>query len=350
MLLNILAMPLLFFPLMMLFSSAALDAQAEFSPYIICTDQDEDTLITTILEENGWDRIVCPEDEAKSRVESGSADIFITKDARAYIVWYSSYSQTSISVATSLVELLRSMGIESINSVSDDSQAMLLLNSRLAQLDDYELDYTAVLSATFIPMTIILVCSMAAGVLALALTVREREQNTLEYLFATGISAVSIVMGKFFAVLLASCLAGIASVASIVIYGFVVPNSIVPLDVTSIILLLVCIVMGATLFSSVFLCIGCLAKTQREGQLYTGVISIVAMLPAYFLSTTAPGREPNMYGFFPILNYTSIARDALYGIANFSFVTSAILSTICIVSVTLLVAVNIMASNRIFER
>ncbi|MCR2045572.1 ABC transporter permease [Anaerosalibacter massiliensis] len=145
----------------------------------------------------------------------------------------------------------------------------------------------------------------------------EKERQTLEPLLTTKSSRMSILMGKYFAVVVAGVIATIAS-----LIGFLIATKINPdflgegttLSIKAIgIITLVCLEM-ALAFSSIELAISFYARNFKEAQTYLSPVSIVLMVPAY-LTMFVDGRAiPRHYFHIPIINTIGVIKEVIVSV------------------------------------
>lgn len=151
----------------------------------------------------------------------------------------------------------------------------------------------------------------------------EKERQTLEPLLTTKANRISILMGKYFTVVLAGIIATTAS-----LIGFLIATKINPeflgesatLSIKSIaIITLVCLEM-ALAFSSIELAISFYARNFKEAQTYLSPVSILLMVPAY-LTMFVDGRAvPEYYFHIPIINTIGIIKEVIVSVYDFKHI------------------------------
>lgn len=151
----------------------------------------------------------------------------------------------------------------------------------------------------------------------------EKERQTLEPLLTTRSSRMSILMGKYFAVVLAGLIATVAS-----LIGFLIATKINPeflgegaaLSIKSIgIITLVCLEMALT-FSSIELAISFYARNFKEAQTYLTPVSIFLMVPAY-LTMFVDGRAvPEYYFHIPVINTIGVIKEVIVSVFDFKHI------------------------------
>ncbi|MCH4184436.1 MAG: ABC transporter permease [Eggerthellaceae bacterium] len=343
--LNALLIPLIIFPTIMLFASLASSRQVEAKDYILGIF-DSDDYLEEIADGLNWQINRIDDTDYEQQLERGTIDVCVAQEADRYVVYYSGNSVSSSTAASLFYQAFASLNEQQNQMVLDvlDSQTV---QSKSCSMQNISGSSSAgLLSSTFIPLIIILVCSMSAGVFAVSVTIREREQGTFEPLRATGASSAGVVLGKYVAVVVGCICSGLITLVSIVLYALARPDQMIDLSKGLMTILVVSIVLSSMLFSAVYMLIGFLVRSQREAQTYTGFISIAAMMPAYFLTTAPVGREPGYYWTVPVLNITSMTRDALFGVADLIPLSITACETMIIACVCVVTSIHLFQGER----
>ena len=186
-----------------------------------------------------------------------------------------------------------------------------------------------------IPYLLILLSFTGAMYPAIDLTAGEKERGTLEALLSTPIARVDLVLGKFFAVLIASLATvvfsllafGLTAVAGALWWtsylamhpalgeelaasaGAAQGFAVSPGGVVMVFLLVIPI---AVLFSGVLLAVALCARSYKEAQTYVSPLVFVAMIPSF--AALVPGLELSRGAMFvPILNVALVSRQLVSG-------------------------------------
>ncbi|AEB07581.1 hypothetical protein Corgl_1481 [Coriobacterium glomerans PW2] len=247
--------------------------------------------------------LVTGRDSAEEMLRKGEIDAYVEQpEAGGYAISYSSSTSSSLDAASAFRQMLEeSLGARkgrvSLTDVSKDGVGDLL-------------------ACTLIPAGLMVVCSMSAGSLAIAATVREREAGTFEPLVSTGISRFEMVAGKMVAVLLGACASMALGLGGTLAYIAIrMPDSHIITGETLVVVAQTSVIASA-LFSFVFVAAGMISRTVREAQSYTGIITTLAMVPSIFLSTAKVGAAVRFWPV-PLLDITAVMRDALYGVISY---------------------------------
>lgn len=183
---------------------------------------------------------------------------------------------------------------------------------------------------------ILTIWSVAGGIPAATdLGAGEKERQTLEPLLTTKASRTSILMGKYFTVVLAGVIGTIASligffIASKISPEFIGEGAVLPLKSIGIITF-VCLQLAFT-FASIELAISFYARNFKEAQTYLSPLTIVLMVPAYFTMFTDGRSVPEYYFHIPIMNTIGVIKEVIVSIYNYKhIITTSIWNLIYIV-------------------
>ena len=185
--------------------------------------------------------------------------------------------------------------------------------------------------AAFLPLVLTLMTITGAVYPAIDLTAGERERGTLEILVAAPIPRVSVLFGKYVAVVAVAVLTALVNVAAMVlslslsglarqVFG---PAGLPPLVILQVLGLLL---LFASFFSAVLLILTSYARSFKEAQAYLIPIMLLALAPG--LLALVP--EISLQGpltLVPLLNIVLLARDLLEGHARPGPAILVILST-----------------------
>lgn len=151
----------------------------------------------------------------------------------------------------------------------------------------------------------------------------EKERQTLEPLLTTKASRTSILMGKYFAVVIAGIIGTLASLIGFIIATKINPDFMgegVSMSAGGIgIISLVCLLL-AFAFASIELTISFYARNFKEAQTYLSPITIVLMVPVYLTMFVDGKSVPEYYFHIPILNTIGIIKEVIVSVYNYKHI------------------------------
>lgn len=147
----------------------------------------------------------------------------------------------------------------------------------------------------------------------------EKERQTLEPLLTTKANRLSLLLGKYFAVVIAGLMGTIAA-----LIGFGIASKIDPtftgsgaiLTIESIIVIALLCLGLALIFGAIELAISFYARNFKEAQTYSAPITIIAMIPAYFTMYLDGKAIPDHYFHIPVVNVIAIIKQAIVSVFN----------------------------------
>ncbi|MBM7615332.1 ABC transporter permease [Alkaliphilus hydrothermalis] len=154
---------------------------------------------------------------------------------------------------------------------------------------------------------------------AIDLGAGEKERLSLEPLLSTGADRLSILVGKYLTILLASVIGVITSLAGLVVSAKMNPD-MMPMELSispiSILILVGVSMLIAMMLSGVMLAISVFAKSYKEAGTYLSPITIVLMVPAYLTMFMDLRTISTNLFFIPILNAVLLMKEVLVDIIN----------------------------------
>lgn len=136
----------------------------------------------------------------------------------------------------------------------------------------------------------------------------EKERKTLESLFATSVKRKYIFIGK---AMVAACIGMISSVLLILgleTYLFIVEGKLWG-TYSQFMVILFLSILFCVIVSIISVTISFGAKSYKEAQTINTPLSIVFLLPGYYLMAIEPGEISDLYFHIPILNITSLLKE-----------------------------------------
>ncbi len=174
--------------------------------------------------------------------------------------------------------------------------------------------------AVFVPLVLILMTITGAVYPAIDLTAGERERGTLEILVAAPIPRMSVLFGKYVAVLTVAVLTALVNLTAMTIsillsgqtekvFGAGGLSVLTLLEVFALVLLF------AAFFSAVLLVLTSFARSFKEAQAYLIPLMLLSLAPG--VAGLMPGLVlAGPLAVVPLLNIVLLARDLLLGVAH----------------------------------
>ena len=204
---------------------------------------------------------------------------------------------------------------------------------------------------TFVPLMLVLMTITGAVYPAIDLTAGERERGTMEVLIAAPVSRISLLFGKFVAVLAVAMLTAIMNLIAmlVTVYAlglekFVTGDQGLTLGTVCAILFLLFIL--ASFFSATLLCLTSFARSFKEAQAYLIPLMLVAFTPG-LLSLTPDIEMTPLLAIVPLVNVVLMGRDLLSGYFNAGLFTVTIVSTVIYGLLALSIAARVFGADSI---
>lgn len=226
-------------------------------------------------------------------------------------------------------------------------QSILLENAGVHLEDVSETGGAIVLSYLYVSLGMMMVCVSVTSAIAISATFKEKESGTFEAFLSTGIHPLAAAIGKWFAIFATTFLFTVfCCISSIValLGGLGESRSVVAWDLG--VVLLVTALSASLLYSGLFVAVTSSAETQKEAQMYTSVLMLVAMLPSMFLMSASVGGS-EQYWYIPSLNSALLIRDAFYGFFDSPSMVLSIIPGLVIAILGVIIASRFMRAGRV---
>ncbi|MCH2209883.1 MAG: ABC transporter permease subunit [Fuerstiella sp.] len=202
---------------------------------------------------------------------------------------------------------------------------------------------------TFIPLVLVLMTMTGAVYPAIDLTAGERERGTMEILISSPVSRMTLLGGKFVAVLAVAMLTASVNMVSMFATLFTLGLDGAVLGESArrtIPLVMLMMLVFAGFFSAVLLSITSIARSFKEAQAYLIPLMLISLTPGMF--SLMPDLQMGMFlAVTPLVNIVLTGRDLLHGNFNLLLFTIVILSTACYGVFALAVAARIFGSDSV---
>ena len=202
---------------------------------------------------------------------------------------------------------------------------------------------------TFIPLVLVLMTMTGAVYPAIDLTAGERERGTMEILMAAPVSRITLLAGKFVAVLTVALLTASINMLSMfaTLFTLGLDATIVGSSGLRIIpLVMLMMIVFAGFFSAVLLSITSVARSFKEAQAWLIPLMLISLTPGMF-SLMPDLQIGPVLAVTPLVNIVLTGRDLLQGHFNLLVFTIAMLSTTFYGVVALAVAARVFGSDSV---
>lgn len=206
------------------------------------------------------------------------------------------------------------------------------------------------LLSQFLPMLVLVFMVTGAFYPAIDLTAGEKERKTIQTLLTSPVRPLEVVLGKYLTVFLIALLSGVINILSIALImgqNLVMSGATADLgisvsgwDVAA--LLWVVLLLGA-MFSALMMTIATLAESPKDAQSYLSPVYMLCLLPV--LISQLPGMEMSpRTAFVPVLNLSLAIKEIL--------INGADLETLFLVSASTLAttALILALAARLYQR
>jgi sodium transport system permease protein len=200
---------------------------------------------------------------------------------------------------------------------------------------------------SILPYMVLVLLASAAFYSALDMTAGEKERGTLQTLLTAPVHAVEVVAGKYLAVVTMTLVAALANIVSL---GLAI-GRILSSDPSGQgfhmgprvgLTLFLTLLPAALLLSSLFIAVGVLARTYKEGQSYLMPLLLLVIFAA--VGSTLPGVELSpLLALVPLTNVALLMRELLSGRATLALGTEVIISSFAYA------AMGVVLAARVFE-
>lgn len=202
---------------------------------------------------------------------------------------------------------------------------------------------------TFIPLVLVLMTMTGAVYPAIDLTAGERERGTMEILVAAPVPRLSLLAGKFVAVLVVALLTASVNMVSMfaTLFTLGLDGAILGGSGLRVIpLVMLMMVVFAGFFSAVLLSLTSIARSFKEAQAYLIPLMLISLTPGVFSLMPDLQMGP-LLAVTPLVNIVLTGRDLLQGSFHLLTFTIVILSTTFYGITALAVAARVFGSDSV---
>ena len=202
---------------------------------------------------------------------------------------------------------------------------------------------------TFIPLVLVLMTMTGAVYPAIDLTAGERERGTMEILVAAPVSRLTLLAGKFVAVLTVALLTASMNLISmfVTLFALGLDGTILGnITFTMVVQVVVLMVVFAAFFSAVLLSISSIARSFKEAQAYLIPLMLISLSPGIF--ALLPDVQINgILAVTPLLNTVLMGRDLLQGNVDVLMFAIVLISTAMYGVLALSMAARVFGSDAV---
>lgn len=171
----------------------------------------------------------------------------------------------------------------------------------------------------FLPYLLMLYPVIGGMPAAIDLGAGEKERLSLEPLLSTGADRMSILVGKYLTILIASVIGVVTSLIGIFAAARISPTMIplgVKISPMAVLILVGISLMIAMMLSGLMLSISVFAKSYKEAGTYLSPVTLVLMVPTFLTMFIDIKRIPTGLFFVPLLNSVLLMKQVLVDIIN----------------------------------
>jgi len=238
-------------------------------------------------------------------------------------VHYDPSSQKSGLAFSKIKDVIETMKIEKtkqkLDELNIDSKILDLVPVKPVEIEKDNGGIGMMMMSMILPMLIAIYAAVGGIPAAVDLGAGEKERQTLEPLLTTNASRNALIMGKYFAVVVAGILGTIASLLGFSLASIISPEfygQAAGLPILNVLLMGVFALLICGVFSALELLVSFYARNFKEAQTYLTPFTFIVLIPAYFTMFLDGKLIPEIYIHIPILNTISILKELLIGVIN----------------------------------
>lgn len=356
-LLTMVIVPLIFYPLLIVFMIFLYDSMGD--PEITSYNKigfafEPDASFNTIIQEMEIDRIQGTEKELKTKLENGNIQAYIVLKDNIFTIYADSkdtMSQQAGYLADSAIQEYKKV-MQSYELTKEGLLPEEILDNFTVEYEDIsEMGYAGSFILSYMPAILFMVATMTACFAAIDMTAGEKERGTLETLLTFPLKTSDIIFGKFLATAISamvSSIVGFASMYGIIIY-FAGKKEILAgiqmMPIINFVYVLILIIIYSLLVSALAIALSSNKKSFKESQSSTTVLNALPMI-AMFLPMI--GIEFNIkFACIPGVNVCYLLNDVMKNSINFSYFIVTVISNLIFMYVGLKIVSKIYKSDKV---
>ncbi|MCB9786333.1 MAG: CPBP family intramembrane metalloprotease [Deltaproteobacteria bacterium] len=204
-----------------------------------------------------------------------------------------------------------------------------------------------------LPMLVSFLMIGAAFYPAIDLTAGEKERGTLQTLLTAPIPSISIVAGKFAAVVTLSIITGALNLLALGLVAASIPLpdelqsqivfSVAPLPL---LLLLVCMVLLGMMFGALMMAVAVTARSFKDAQSYLTPLYLLCIFPLMVSSLPGVTLGP-LTAAFPVVNLALAMKQLLLGVVDWPLLAVTGLTTLAFAALALTLAARVFSMQAV---
>ena len=211
-------------------------------------------------------------------------------------------------------------------------------------------EFSSFVVASVLPLLMILMLALGALYPALEVTVGEKERKTLETTLLSPVTGVSLVIGKYLAVVTFALVAFLLNLASMALtlshLRLQLDIDTIRLSTLSVILIIAGAVLLSVFLSAVITLLAFMARSFKEGQTYVAPVYFVAVLCSLVTASPETLLTPPL-AWVPLVNIVLLFREALLDRFPGTSIVIALTSSCFYAGIALLFAVRVIQQETV---
>ncbi len=209
----------------------------------------------------------------------------------------------------------------------------------------------AAVVGSVLPYMVLILLASAAFYSAIDLTAGEKERGTLQTLLTAPVHALEVVAGKYLTVVAMTLVAALANIGSLSLaIGRILSadgaKDSFQMGAGVAVALFLTLVPAALLLAALFIAVGVMARTYKEGQSYLMPLLFLVLFAA--LGSTLPGVELTpALALVPLTNVTLLMRELLDGRATLALASLVLISSFAYAALGLLLAARVFETEQV---
>lgn len=354
--------PLLLFPLLIVFMSCVFDMlenQDIDNFNNIGINFSVDPLMSPVIDNLEINITEGDESKLKKLLDDGSINTYILNEGNKYTIYYNESDMESIhayGLASTMLEnyklLLQDQMLTSENINSSSIINIIEVSEvNVAKANTYSSQIVSML-----PAFIIMAITLAATYPAIDVTAGEKERGTLETLLTFPIKNSELIIGKYLAVSTAAIFSAVISFIStfgsfliIQEHLSIYENSKIVLSFGSSLSILLILVLYSLFISGLTIAVSSSSKSFKEAQNALTPVNFLPLIPMFVLMLGI--KSTYITSMIPYLNFSLLINDVLNGTYNIIFMLLMTISTLVVTCVVIFMIVKLYRSEHIlFDR
>ncbi len=252
-------------------------------------------------------------------------------------------------------EYSQSIVLLKLNELGIDPQILSPINIKPVPISKQgeESGFGLMLLSMMLPLMLTVWSAVGGIPAATDLGAGEKERQTLEPLLTTRVSRSSLLMGKYFAVVVAGIMGTSAALAGFGIASKINPDFLgtsVGIPLKSVVAIALLCIGLALVFGALELAISFYARSFKEAQTYLSPMTIIVMLPAYFTMYLDGKEIPEYFFHIPLVNTIAIIKESIVSVFSITHILVVGGWTVVYIGLALFVTVRMFNKESVIFR